>query len=180
MDKEIKNSVEYISEKSGNKTGFSSPSDYFNNLEEAIAVKLSEENFTKENSFEIPDTYFNKLEDRILANVSSAEKETTIISFKDLVLKMIPITAAASIVLFIGLNSFLFNTTEELTLDDISEDDIAFWLDFSTLTTNEIALALEDDVLDENDFYFSTIKNETIEDYINNSIDYTDLLNENN
>ncbi|MFT6699445.1 MAG: hypothetical protein ACJAVD_000944 [Porticoccaceae bacterium] len=178
MDKEIKNSVEYISDKTGNKTGFSTPSDYFNNLEEAIAVKLSEENFTKENSFKVPDNYFNKLEDRILANVSPAEKETTIISFKDCVLKMIPITAAASIVLFIGLNSFLFNTTEELTIDDISENDIEFWLDFSTLTTNEIALALEDDVLDENDFYFSTIKNETIEDYINNSIDYTDLLNE--
>jgi len=90
---------------------------------------------------------------------------------------MIPIAAAASIILFIGLNSFLFNTTEELTLDAVSADDIKLWLDTSALTTNEITLALEDDILDENDFSFSTIENETIEDYINNSIDYTDLLN---
>jgi len=177
MNKEIKNSVKYISKKAGNKTGFSTPSNYFNNLEEAITVKLSEEKFTKENSFEVPDTYFNNLEDRILTKVSSAEKETTIISFKDRVLKMIPIAAAASIILFIGLNSFLFNTTEELTLDAVSADDIKLWLDTSALTTNEITLALEDDILDENDFSFSTIENETIEDYINNSIDYTDLLN---
>jgi len=178
MDKEIKNSVDYISKKAGNKTSFSTPSNYFNNLEETIAARLSEENFTKENSFEVPDTYFNNLEDRILAKVSSAEKETTIISFKYRILKMIPIVAAASIALFIGLNSFLFNTTEELTLDAVSDDDIEFWFDTSTLTTNEITLALEDAILDENDFSFSTIENETIEDYINNSIDYTDLLNE--
>ena len=176
MNKEIKNSVKYISKKAENKTGFSSPSDYFNNLEEAVAVKLSEEKFTKENSFEVPDTYFNKLEDRVFTNVISAKKEITIVSFKDRVLKMIPIVAAASIVLFIGLNSFLFNTTEELTLDAISDDEIELWLDLSFLTTNEIAIALDDYLLDVNVFYFSTNKN--IEDYINNSIDYLDLLDE--
>tara|TARA_B110000091_G_C13499580_1_gene343771 strand:+ start:22 stop:318 length:297 start_codon:yes stop_codon:yes gene_type:complete len=98
MNKEIKNSIKYISKKAGNKTDFSTPLDYFNNLEEAIAVKLSEEKITKENSFEVPDTYFNKLEGRVFDNVLSAKKEITIVSFKDRVLKMIPIVSAASIV----------------------------------------------------------------------------------
>jgi hypothetical protein len=178
MDKEIKNIVEYIGEKVGNKTGFSTPSKYFNNLEEAITASLSERTFTKENSFKVPDTYFNKLEDRILDKAISTEKETLIISFKDRVFKMIPIVAAASIVLFIGLNTFLFNTTEKFTLDAISDDEIEIWLDFNPIITNEIELTLDEDLLDINDFYFSTIKNENIEDYINNSIDYTDILDE--
>ena len=53
-----------------------------------------------------------------------------------------------------------------------------FGLILTTITTSEVALVLEDDILDENDFYFLTIKDETIEDYLNNSIDYKDLLNE--
>ena len=88
------------------------------------------------------------------------------------------IAAAASIILFIGLNSFVFKTNKALTLDSLSNDDFEFWLDSNTITTSEVALVLEDDILDENDFYFLTIKDETIEDYLNNSIDYKDLLNE--
>ena len=175
MGKETKNSIEDISKK---KTGFSIPSNYFNNLEDVIATKLSEENFTKENNFEVPDTYFSNLEDTILAKVSSLEKEIKVISFKEKVLKMIPIAAAASIVLFIGLNSFVFKTTKELTLDSLSDDDIEFWFDSSSLTTNEITLVLKDEILEENDFYFSTIEDETIEDYIHDSMNYKDLLNE--
>ncbi|SDR82256.1 hypothetical protein SAMN05216503_1051 [Polaribacter sp. KT25b] len=176
MEREIKNNVNYISKKTGKKTGFSTPTDYFNNLEDVIATKISEENLNKEIGFKVPDTYFNNLEDTILAKVSS-EKETKIISFKDRLLKMIPYAAAASIVLFIGLNSFVFNTDKELTLDSLTDTEIEYWLDANTLNTNDISIVLEDDLLDENDFYFTTLNDETIEDYIN-SIDNIALLNE--
>ena len=178
MSKKIKNSVEYILKKNGKKTGFSVPSDYFNDLEETIAIKLLEKNFSKEHNFEVPATYFNNLEDTILASVSPEEKETKVISFKERFLRISSIAAAASIILFIGLNSFVFKTNKALTLDSLSNDDFEFWLDSNTITTSEVALVLEDDLLDENDFYFLTIKDETIEDYLNNSIDYKDLLNE--
>lgn len=180
MENEIKNSIAYLHKKTGIKTGFSTPSDYFNTLEEAIVTNLLEENCTKKSGFEIPDTYFNNLENTILAKVSSKEKETKVISFKERILKMIPIAAAASIVLFIGLNSFVFNSNKETTLDALSDNDIEFWLDSNTITISEAALALDGDdlLLEENDFSFSTIKDDAIEDYINNSIDNTDLLNE--
>ena len=178
MGNDIKNNIDYIRKKAGNKTGFSAPSNYFNNLEDALTAKLSEENFTKENSFDVPDAYFNNLEDVISAKVASTEKEKKVISFKERALKMISFAAAASIALFIGINSFVFNTTEELTLETISDYDIELWLDHNTLPNNEITFVLEETMLDENEFYFSKIKDETIEDYINNSIDYTDLLNE--
>ena len=178
MGNEIKNNIACIRRKAGDKTGFAVPSDYFNNLEDTLSAKLSEENFTKEKSFKVPSGYFNDLENLILAKVANTKKETNIISFKECLFKMIPLAAAASVILFIGLNSFVFNTSKELNLDTISDDDIDLWLDSSTLNSYEITFVLEESILDENEFYFSQIKNETIEDYFNNSIDYEDLLNE--
>jgi hypothetical protein len=176
MKNDIKHSIEYLNKKTKNKTGFSTPSDYFSNLEDDIAMKLSEENFDKKNNFKVPDSYFSTIEDAVLDKITS--KETKVISFKERVLKMIPIVAAASVVLFIALNSFVFNTGEELTLDSLSENDLELWFDSKTLSTSEIALVLEDDIIIDHDFSFSTIEDETIEDYINDSIDSTDLLNE--
>ena len=177
MDNEIKNSLDYINKKTGKKTGFSAPSNYFDNLEDVISVKILEDNFAKETAFKVPDTYFNNLENSILAKVSSKEKETKVISFKESVFKIIPFAAAASILLFIGLNSFVFDTNEEFTLDALSDNDIEYWLDDSSLNTNDIALILEDEIINENEFSFADIKDESIEDYIN-SIDNTSLLNE--
>ncbi|OAD44868.1 hypothetical protein [Polaribacter atrinae] len=177
MENKIKNSEEYLNSILGKETSFSLPKNYFDTIENAIETKLAEENIINENGFTAPDNYFNDLENEILAKVSSPKKETKVISFKERVLKMIPIAAAASIILFIGLNSFVFNKTEELTIDSLSDDDIEFWLNSTTLHTNDIAIVLENDVLEESDFYFSSLEDENIEDYMN-SIDNTSFLNE--
>jgi hypothetical protein len=177
MNKEVKNSVNYISNKTDKKTGFCIPQNYFNNLEDVINVKLSEEKLPIKNGFKTPSTYFNNLEDKFLSTILSSKKETKVIYFKDKILKMIPYAAAACIVLFISLNSFVFTTDEELTINSLTDTEIEYWLDSYTLNTNDISIVLEDDLLEENDFYFTTIRDETIEDYIN-SIDNTTLLNE--
>ncbi|MEO9571622.1 MAG: hypothetical protein ABJH82_08295 [Polaribacter sp.] len=177
MEQKIKNSEAYLNSVLGKESGFSIPENYFNSIEKNIELKLSEDKLTKETGFNIPDSYFSNLEDSILAKVSLTEKETKVISFKERVLKLIPIAAAASVVLFIGLNSFIFNNTEELTLDSLSDNDIEYWLDSKTLNTIDIAIVLNDDLLAENDFYFTTIEDENIEDYMN-SIDNTSILNE--
>ncbi|WP_158838564.1 hypothetical protein [Polaribacter sp. L3A8] len=177
MENNIKNSEQYLNSILGEETGFSVPKDYFASIEESIATKLSEEVLTKEHGFTMPDTYFKELENEILAKVAVPKKETKVISFKERIFKMIPIAAAASIILFIGLNSFVFNTNEELTIDSLSDDDIEFWLDSNTINTTDMAIVLENDVLEEGDFYFSSLEDENIEDYIN-SIDNTSFLNE--
>ncbi len=177
MENEIKNSIAFINKKTGKKSGFSAPSNYFDNLEEEIAIKIAQDSFEKESAFKVPETYFSSLEDNILAQVSTKKKETKVINFRNRFLKLIPYATAASIVLFIGLNSFVFNSNEQLTLDALSDNDIEYWLDTNTLNTNDIAEILEDEILDENEFSFTEIKDESIEDYIN-SIDNTSLLNE--
>ena len=177
MENKIKNSEEYSNSILGKKNSFSLPKNYFDTIEDAIDTKLAEENLTKENGFTTPDNYFKDLEDNILSKVSEPKKEAKVISFKERILKIIPIAAAASIILFIGLNSFEFNKTEELTIDSLSDDDMEFWLNSATIHTNDIAIVLENDLLEESDFYFSSLEDENIEDYIN-SIDNTSFLNE--
>ena len=81
------------------------------------------------------------------------------------------------IILFVGLNSFVFNTTEDFTPDSLSEIDIEYWLDANTLDAYEISITIEDVLLDENDFYLANLEDKTIEDYIN-SIDNTSIFEE--
>lgn len=177
MENNIKNSEEYLNSILGKKNSFSLPKNYFDTIEDAIETKLAEENLKKENGFTTPDNYFKDLENEILAQVSAPKKETKVISLKEKILKTIPFAAAASIILFIGFNSYVFNKTEELTIDSLSDDDIEFWINSNTLHTNDIAIVLENDILEESDFYFSSLEDENIEDYIN-SIDNTSFLNE--
>lgn len=177
MENEIKNSESYIRHKVGTATGFSTPSNYFDGLEEVINAKISEEKFSKETGFKVPENYFDTIEDSILAKVSSTKKKTKVVTFKQRVFKIIPFVAAASIMLFIGLNSFVFSTNDTLTLDTLSNNDLEYWLDSNTLSTHDIASILQDDILDENEFYFTDIKNESLEEYIN-SLDSNTFWND--
>lgn len=177
MENELKNSVQYINNKVGKKTGFSAPTNYFDTLEDSILTKLVEENFSNEKAFKVPENYFDDLENNVLQRIASEEKETKVISFKERVFKLIPIAAAASIILFIGLNAFVFNTIDELTLDSLSNNDIEYWLDTNALHSTDIITVYEDDILEENDFLFTEIKDESIEDYLN-TMDESSLLNE--
>lgn len=177
MENNIKNSEAYLNSVLGKKTGFSKPKNYFNSIEEVIEAKLFEEKLNNENGFKTPNSYFKGLEDDILAKVLSPKIETKVISLKERILKFIPIAAAASVLLFIGLNSFVFNTTEKLTINSLTDDDIEYWLDGNNLSSIDITAVLGDDIIDENDFYFANIDDENIEDYIN-SIDNTTILNE--
>ncbi|PQJ78806.1 hypothetical protein [Polaribacter porphyrae] len=173
MERELKNSANYIQEKAGKKTGFNTPSDYFDAIEQSVSSKLSEEQFNKEKAFEVPNNYFNNLESTILSKVA-IKKEPKVVSFKERILKIIPYAAAACIVLFIGSNMLTFNKNTDIL---ISDNEIEFWLETSTIHSDDIASVFEEDILEENDFSLTTIKDETIEDYIN-TIDNSSILNE--
>tara|TARA_R110002051_G_scaffold239209_1_gene299850 strand:- start:49 stop:588 length:540 start_codon:yes stop_codon:yes gene_type:complete len=177
MENELKHSIQYINNKVRKKTGFSAPTDYFDNLQDSIQAKLAEESFSKKSAFKVPENYFDTLENNVLGRISSEVKETKVISFKERIFKMIPIAAAASIILFIGLNSFVFNTSDEITLDSLSNNDIEYWLDTNTFHSSDISTVYEDDILDENEFLFNELEDESIEDYIS-LLDDPSLLNE--
>lgn len=166
MENEIKHSINFISKKVNKNIGFSVPDNYFDELDKEIYHKIISEKLPKNTGFNIPDTYFDSIEDSIFTKTIPKEKETKVISFKKRILKIIPIVAAACVILFLGLNLFNFNSNKEINLDTLSSNDIEYWLDLHSLSNNDITLILEDEILRENDFSMINIKDQELEDYM--------------
>lgn len=177
MKEELKNSKKYISSKVGKTTSFTTPNNYFKSVEDSFLLKLAEEKFPEKAGYYVPEDYFNKLDTIVLSKVTNQKKKTRVVSLKQKLLRIIPLAAAASILLFVGLNSFVFNTEKQITIDSISDADIESWLTINNLHYNDIALVLQEDILNDNEFSMANIQNETIEEYII-STDNTNLLNE--
>ena len=164
MENEIKHSEDFIKKNVGKTSFFDVPSDYFNTVDFEISAKITEEKWNKTTAFKVPDDYFKNLEDKLITNINLNKKATKVISFKERLLKIIPYAAAASIALFISLNTFVFNANKELSFETISDSEIEYWLNENTVSTSEIITILEDEILDETEFYFANINDESIED----------------
>lgn len=179
MENNIKNSEDYLKSVLKKSTGFSAPKNYFSEVEEKLSYFIFEEKLPKESGFKTPDTYFDTLENSILDKVTQ-KKEVKVISLKDRLLKFIPIAAAASVVLFISINLFNNNTTETVNFDNLAQIDIENWIveNATELIIDDFAMILDAEIMNEDDFAFTDLKNDAIEDYIINT-DNTSLLNEN-
>lgn len=182
MDKELQNSIDYITQKTGEKSGFLVPKNYFKEFENDVLAHISEEKFSKKKSFDIPTDYFSKLEDEILAKVTSEEKtfttkEVKVISLRKRLRYIIPYASVASVLLFVGMY-FFKEYNSKITFDDITVADIENWYDTSdeAIDNEELAMVLnEENDLNENDF-LTTINDNDLEDYLQNTD--SNLLNE--
>lgn len=178
MDKELKNNIDFINQKVGKKTGFSIPNNYFEDTEEGILSSIKTESFTKKNSFKIPDNYFNEIEDDIFAKINNQNtKETKVISLRKRFLQMVPIAAAASILLFIGLNYFNTDNGSTYTIDDITEAEITAWYENGYGDTDDDEFVLALNTIDLDSDAFSDISNDNLEEYLDD-IDSSTYLNE--
>lgn len=178
MKKETNHSVAYLQNKVGNKNPFFTPENYFDSLENEILIKQLEESILKKQAFETPAQYFTNLEDTIISKTTVTNKNVKVITFKHKILKAIPFAAAASILLFIGLNSFVFDaSTDDLNIENLNNSDIEYWLNNNEINDSDVALLLDEEILNDNEFSLTHIKAESIEEYIN-SIDNTTLINE--
>ena len=176
MNDDLKNSINYIKDKTEGYTGFSIPENYLDGIEDDFSIKLSEDKLPQYSSFTTPNAYFDTLEDTILNKVN-APKKGKVISLKSRFKKLAPIAVAASFLLFFTFQ-FLNNDTSP-TFENISYVDVENWLDENTLYTDtELAFAFEDN-LDETELSLSEVSfnNDALEDYFD-SIDHSDLLNE--
>ena len=177
MDTKNKNSLEYIKKITQNKSGFSTPENYFDSLEDTVFSKIKEQSFSKENAFTVPKNYFEHFEDSLFEKIDFPTKEVKVISLRSRILKIIPAAAAASVLLFIGLNYFTFSNS--ISFDSIPSEDIENWLDDSYInnassTVNFVDADFKDsNVLEE----VTSIKDEDILEYFN-TIDSTTLLTE--
>ena len=178
MENKIKNSEMYLNSVLGKENGFSVPKNYFNGIEEQFSSFLFVDKVSKKPPLSIPSSYFDTLEDTIIAKVSSEEKTVKVVSFKERVLKIIPFVAAASIVLFIGINSFNFNKNKENIFEKIADSDIENWIsnNINLISDDDIDLAYNSVEFDYTETIPNSISNEELENYLSNQNDLSLIL----
>ena len=179
MNKELENNEKLIRQLVGKDTGFSVPQNYFEEIEDSFSTYLFEEKNSKKTTFEIPNNYFNTVEENILHKVLVNKKTIKVISLKQHILKRVPLIAAATIILFIGLNSFNFGEQALPTFDAITDIEMENWLEHNAnnINTEDIVLILSENDLSDINFAFTEIEEINIERYISANDDLT-ILNE--
>lgn len=151
------------SDKFPKKEGFEYPVSYFDAIEDVVFKKLNIDKKQKETGFKIPENYLKTIEDNVLKTVNSNKKEPKVIDFKSVFLKrIIPFAAAASLLVFIYLN---YNQSSDTHLDQLAATEIEQWIDDELITfdTYEITEVF-DDVEFENQ---PTFEDDEILDYLN-------------
>lgn len=171
------NTLEYAifdkmaSEKFPKKEGFKSLEGYLDSIEDKVFEKLNLEKDKKEAGFKIPENYLETVEDNVFTTINNGPK---VIDFTRIFLKrLIPIAAAASLLLFIFINN---NQTTDVNLDQLASTEIEQWIDDDLITFNTFEITdIFDDVELENVAIF---KEEEIENYLIGT-DIEDLIEEN-
>ena len=178
MDNNKKHIINGLTSKQEGKSGFTTPKDYFENVENDFFTKLSENSLPNQTGFNTPESYFENLEDTILAKVELPKKEVKVISLKNRLLKVIPIAAAASVVIFISIN-FFFKASNTITLDDFSTTEIETWYEdgYGEINNDDLVLSFDDEDFNDDELLISSINDADIENYLDN-IDPSTLENE--
>lgn len=175
MNREKQHNEEFINSITNNDHGFSTPKNYLDSIEDNVMCSIIEDSLPKGNSFEVPSGYFNDVEQKVFSKIDFPKKEVKVISLRQRILRVIPTAAAASVLLFIGLN--YFSTSENYTFESISTDELEVWIDENYPLSTPIEF-VDNDFTDSNIIENETsLKDEDILDYFN-TIDNTSLLTE--
>lgn len=146
-------------------TGFKVPNDYFDSFESKVLSKVSSD---------IPQGYFDSFENKVFKRLKDEETtpQVKVISLKQRIIKRyIPMLAAASIVLFIGLN--FYNNNHTVSFDSLDTASVSSWLQNTNYDADDSYVLGElldaDDISSLTASNESTIKDSQIIDYLNNS-----------
>ncbi len=156
-------------------TGFKTPDNYFESLEDAIYSKLAEDTLSSKinsNGFEVPEDYFETFDDKVLSAVNENDSTKVIPPFSWKKISYISGIAASLVLIF----NILFTDTDELTFDDLETASIENYLLNEDLNAYEIAPYLGASELDSNDFVDTNIKSSDIEDYLIQNSDVEQLI----
>ena len=178
MNRELKDSEDFIRNNTSGVHGFNAPKNYFKTIEDSVIANIAEQGFNKDTAFHTPDNYFENFEEKLFSKLGTPKKEVKVISLRSRLLKIIPTAAAASVLLFIGLN--YFSNSVNNTFDSISSEELENWFDesyteFNANTSIEFVDAdfTEMNII-ENE---SSVEDEDILEYFN-TFDNTSLLTE--
>jgi hypothetical protein len=168
MNRDTKNSEDYLNNLSKDKKQFSVPENYFNSVEDSVFSKIIEKQLPGKLTYTVPDYYFENFEDTFFSTSEFAKKEVKVIRLKSRILNSIPAAAAACMLLFVGLN--YFSTNEETSFETISSEELELWFHDSNLEDNSRDLLefvdadLKENTIIEDD---TSINDDDILEYLN-------------
>lgn len=140
-------------------SGFKTPENYFEGLEESVMNQLKLEEKIKESGFKAPDNYFKGIEDTIFEKVKPEPKVISIFSKRNLFY-------AASIAAVFVLMFSVFINKNGLTFEDLETASIEDYLYIEDIDTYELAALLTEDELNSEYFIETELSDDSIEDYL--------------
>ncbi len=157
------------------KTGFKTPDNYFESIDETILEKIASQKKIQnidDPGFKVPYNYFDNVDKTILSQLNSDEKTKVIALFNKKNLYYIA-GLAASLLIFVAI--FFNNTTNE----ELSVDVVESYLENRNLTSYELAQLLsEAEILDEDFTITETdFEEENLEAYLLENTDIESILN---
>lgn len=158
--------------------GFAVPKDFFSTAEERYSSFLVTNKLSNEPGYTVPENYFPRVESLIIKEITF-KKEVKANSLRQNIFKISTFSAAASIVLFLGMYFFGAQPSNELSFDAIGQSDIENWMEehANDISNQAYLELLPNAIITASDFDFTDIKNDAIEAYIINSEDMY-LLND--
>lgn len=156
---------------------FKTPEGYFENFMDGLIDKLNEQEFNlpKDDGFVVSEDYFDELHKNIQEKLNS--KETKVVQLKPW--KQYYIAAASIAAMLLVFFGFNWNTSKEITFDDLANVDIENYFESNDLgfTSYELAEVLPVDELEINDILENQFDEENVIDYLNDNVDDIEDLN---
>lgn len=153
-------------------TGFKTPDNYFESFEAKLKERLTKKELIKDidaSGFKVPENYFNTLDDKILSQLID---DKPVINFKSRQTFYYIAGIAASLVLMFNI----FYSSEAITINDLETASIENYLEEGDFTSYDLAVLLTESELNKTNFIDNEISENTIEDYLLNTIEIEDLI----
>lgn len=157
------------------KTGFKTPKDYFDGLEDAVFSKISTENMQEvidDHGFSMPEGYIEGIEDTVFEKLD--QDNTKVISlFNRRNLLYMSGVAAALLIMFT-----IFMNKDSQTIDDLDQNQVENYILDQDISSYELASLLTDEELTtiNEGIMEEAYDDESLEDYLLENVNLEDII----
>lgn len=157
-------------------TGFKTPENYFEGIEDAVFSKLETGSKLKSidnPGFKIPDGYLDTVEDNVLNKIDNNSNTKVISLFSRRNLIYMSGVAAALLIMF-----GIFNSKQTQQVEELNYDMVEAYIIDQDISTFELASMLTDDELSmiNTDILIEAFNESSVEDYLLEHVDLETII----
>lgn len=158
------------------KTGFDTPQGYFDSFEDRLMLRMMEEQLPKSTGFSVPADYFKNLEENLIAKTSRGTSGR-VVHLNSRKTMLYIAASAACFVLILSLFQSI-GDANVTNLDDVPYTSIEQYIDDGNLDldTYDVLAILNDQEISDLTRTAEMFSEETLENYLIDTLDETSLL----